>query len=65
MKIKYFGDTDTLYVELDERFISQSSDLDENTVLDRDEKGNVCAITLEHASTRIDFHDIAIEGISN
>ena len=30
--------------------IAETRDLDENTLLDVDSKGNICAITVEHAS---------------
>lgn len=49
MKVKYFSDTDTLYIEFRDRDIAESTDLDENTTLDVDGRGNICAITFEHA----------------
>ena len=52
MKIRYFTGTDTLYVEFRHRPIAETRDLDENTILDVDADGNICAITVEHASTR-------------
>ena len=52
MKIKYFTDTDTLYIELRPADISETRDLDEDTLLDLDAAGRICAITLEHASER-------------
>ncbi|MEM6425575.1 MAG: DUF2283 domain-containing protein [Cyanobacteria bacterium P01_D01_bin.128] len=55
MKIQYFRDTDTLYIEFQNLNIAESRDLDENTVLDLDAEGNVCAITMEHASTRTEI----------
>ena len=64
MKVKYFEDTDTLYIEFRDLAISQSKDLDENTVLDMDAKGNVCAITFEHASARTDVQQVTLEGIA-
>ena len=41
MKVKHFEDTDTLYIEFRNDDIVESKDLDENTVLDVDAKGNV------------------------
>ena len=64
MKVSYFGDTDTLYIEFRDSGISESKDLDENTVLDVDAKGNVCAITFEHASQRTDVSHLIVEGIA-
>ena len=64
MKVKYFEDTDTLYIEFREDEITESKDLDENTVLDVDAEGNVCAITFEHASQRTDISHLSVEGIA-
>ena len=64
MKVQYFKDTDTLYIEFRDHDIAESRDLDENTVLDLDTDGNVCAITFEHASLRTDVHRLTVEGIA-
>jgi uncharacterized protein YuzE len=50
MKIRYFPETDTIYMELTDTKVAETVDLNENTLVDLDEKGNVVAITLEHAS---------------
>jgi uncharacterized protein YuzE len=52
MKVRYFPDTDTLLIEFQDATIAETRDLDENTVLDVDASGNICAITIEHASRR-------------
>jgi uncharacterized protein YuzE len=64
MKLRYFEDTDTLYIEFSDRDIAESRDLDENTVLDVDAQGNVCAITFEQASKRTDLRHLTVEGIA-
>jgi uncharacterized protein YuzE len=64
MKIKYFEDTDTLYIEFRDAGIAESRELDENTVMDLDADGNVCAITFEHASARTDVRRLTLEGIA-
>jgi uncharacterized protein YuzE len=64
MKVKYFDDTDTLYIEFRDSDIVESKDLDENTTLDVDSKGNVCAITFEHASQRTDVRHVTVDGIA-
>jgi len=64
MKVSYFKDTDTLYIEFSSSGIAESRDLDENTTLDVDAKGNVCAITFEHASQRTDVRHLIVEGIA-
>jgi len=64
MKVKYFKDTDTLYIEFRSECGVESRDLDENTIIDLDAEGNVCAITFEHASSRTDVEQITLEGIA-
>jgi uncharacterized protein YuzE len=64
MKIKYFSDTDTLYIEFRETPIAETRDFDENTLLDLDSMGDICAITLEHASTRAGIPDFSYEQVT-
>ena len=64
MKLKYFKDTDTLYLEFKNSNIVDAKDLDENTLLELDDQGNICAITLEHASERTDVNHLSTEGIA-
>ncbi len=64
MKFKYFEDTDTLYIELRSTAISETRDLDENTILEFDSDGEICAITFEHASTRTDVQNLSVERIA-
>jgi len=64
VKVSYFDDTDTLYIEFRDSGIVESKDLDANTILDLDAAGNVCAITFEHASLRTDVSHLIVEGIA-
>ena len=67
MKIRYFRDTDTLYIEFRPGAVAETRDLDENTQIDLDAGGNVRAITVEHASERaglpaLDYEQVAAPG---
>ena len=53
-----------MYIEFKSQQIAQTRDLDENTLLDLDADGNVCAITFEHASQRADISHLQVEGIA-
>ena len=64
MKIKYFADTDTLYIEFRAATITETRDLDENTVLDVDADGNICALTMEHAKSRADIPSFSFEQVA-
>lgn len=52
MKVRYFADTDTLLIEFREAPVAETRDLGENTLFDVDAQGNICSITVEHASLR-------------
>jgi uncharacterized protein YuzE len=64
MKIRYFQDTDTLYIEFRAAQVSETRDLDEDTLIDLDEQGALCAITLEHASERADIPAFSYEQVA-
>ncbi|MCH8537979.1 MAG: DUF2283 domain-containing protein [Alkalimonas sp.] len=64
MKMSYFDDTDTLYIEFKAVDIVETKDLDENTTLDIDVNGDIVAITVEHASNRTDISELTLSGIA-
>jgi uncharacterized protein YuzE len=64
MKIKYFKDTDTIFIEFRAVESAETRDLDENTILEVDQNGKVCGITIEHASERADIPEFSFEEIS-
>lgn len=64
MKMSYFAETDTLYIELSAVGVVETRDLDENTLADYDINGNIVAITMEHASSRTDVQHITLSGIA-
>lgn len=64
MKVKYFADSDTLYIEFRDVPVSETRDLDESTLLDLDGQGDVCAITIEHASERAGIPQFSYEQIA-
>lgn len=64
MNIKYFQDTDTLYIEFRKGKIAETRDLDENTLLDVDGDGNIVAMTMEHARQRADIPQFSFEQIA-
>ena len=53
MKVKYFQNTDTLYIEFRPLDVAETRDFDEDTLLDLDAEGRICGITVEHAKDRV------------
>ena len=64
MKIKYFQDTDTLYIEFRQVPVAETRDLDENTILDIDQDGKICGLTIEHARDRTNVPAFSFEQVS-
>ena len=64
MKVRYFADTDTLLIQFRDARVAETRDLDENTILDVDAQGNICAITIEHASERADAPHFTYEQVA-
>jgi uncharacterized protein YuzE len=50
VKIHYFEDTDTLFLDLNEGAAASCVDFNDDVLLDLDDAGNVVSITVEHAS---------------
>ena len=65
MKIRYFQDTDTLYIEFRAAQVAETRDLDEDTLLDVDAEGKICGITVEHAQHRVeDIPHVSFEQVA-
>lgn len=64
MKIRYYAETDTLYIEFRDMPVVETRDLDENTLLDLDVQGDICAITVEHASERAGIPQFSYEQVA-
>ena len=64
MTIKYFQDTDTLHIEFRVAEVAETRDLDENTQLDINKDGNMCAMTIEDARDRADIPHFSFEQIA-
>jgi uncharacterized protein YuzE len=65
MKIRYFAETDTLYIEFRPADIAETRDLDQDTLLELDATGHVCAITVEHASLRTGVPQFSYEHVTS
>jgi YD repeat-containing protein len=64
MRVRYFAETDTLHIELRAGQITETRDLDENTLIEYDASGNLCAITVEHASERAALPQFTFEHVA-
>ena len=63
MRIKYFEDTDTTFVELSTKTPSETRELNENVYLDFDDEGNIVSITIEHAGRSANMEEFIYQRI--
>ena len=64
MKLNYFPDTDTLYIELQDAPVAEIKNIDGNTLVEVDAAGNPLAVTIEHANESVDLTELAVKHFS-
>ena len=63
MKLKYYPDTDSLYIDLSHRPSVESREISEGVVLDYDESGHVVGIDIDNASSKVDLHELMVSKV--
>lgn len=63
MKLHYYSDTDTLYIELSGRPSVDSDEIGKDVVADFDAEGNIVGLDIEHASERLDLRTLETESL--
>lgn len=60
MKLKYYPDTDSLYIDLSSKTSAESVEVSEGVVLDYDEEGNLVGIDIDNASMKLDLDELTL-----
>jgi uncharacterized protein YuzE len=60
MKVNYFPDTDSLYIDLSERTSTESREVSEGVVLDYDSDGNLVGIDIDNASAKVQLDKLTV-----
>lgn len=60
MKINYYPETDSLYIDLSHKPSVESREVSEGVVLDYDELGNIVGVDIDHASTKLDIREVVL-----
>ena len=63
MKLNYYKDTDSLYIDLSSKPSADSREISEGIVLDYDTDGNIAGIDIDNASRKIDLREIILSKI--
>ena len=60
MTIKYFPESDSLYIDLSSMKSVESKEISEGVVVDYDNNGNIVGIDIDEASKKLDLKEIII-----
>jgi uncharacterized protein YuzE len=60
MKLSYYPDTDSLYIDLLETPSVESREISEGVVLDYDAAGNVVGIDIDNASQKVALDELTL-----
>ena len=60
MKISYYPDTDSLYIDLSEQPSTESREISEGVVLDYDAQGRLVGIDIDNASKKVELKKLTL-----
>lgn len=60
MKISYYPDTDSLYIDLSEQPSAESREVSEGIVLDYDAEGRLTGIDIDNASKKVNLKTLTL-----
>ena len=63
MRLNYFPDTDSLYIDLMEQPSVESQEVSEGVVLDYDAKGNLVGIDIDNASQKVQLDRLVLSQV--
>ena len=60
MRVNYYPETDSLYIDLSEQTSVESREISEGVVLDYDSRGNLVGIDIDNASTKVEINKLTV-----
>ena len=60
MKMNYYPDTDSLYIDLSSKPSADSREVSNGIVLDYDADGNLVGIDIDEASTKLEIRELIL-----
>jgi len=63
MKLNYYSETDSLYIEFSDKPSTESVEISEGVVLDYDAKGDLTGIDIDNATKKIELRNFILNGL--
>ena len=63
MKIAYYPETDSMYIDLAEKKSAESKEVSPGVVLDYDSEGNLVGIDIDNASKKLNLKELVLSRI--
>ena len=63
MKLNYYPETDSLYIDLSSKPSKESQEISEGIVIDYNEDGHITGIDIDNASHKIDLNEIILNKV--
>lgn len=60
MRLSYYPDTDSLYIDLTSKPSATSQEISEGVVLDYDADGNLVGIDIDNASKKLNLKEVSL-----
>jgi uncharacterized protein YuzE len=63
MRLTYYPETDSLYIDLSDRASTESREVSEGVVLDYDAEGKLVGIDIDNASNKVELQKLVLSQI--
>ena len=63
MNLRYYEDTDSLYIDLTSQPSIESREISDGVVLDYDANGNLAGIDIDNASTKLELKEVNLSSL--
>jgi len=63
MKIAYYPETDSMYIDLSEKPSAESREVSPGVVLDYDKDGNIAGIDIDNASRKLNLKELVLNKV--
>jgi uncharacterized protein YuzE len=63
MKLNYYPETDSLYIDLSSKPSKESVEISEGIVLDYDDEGHITGIDIDNAGHKIDLNEVIMNKV--